>query len=344
MSEKPITIIRAPRTSERPYFVTSRAAAQDKRLSWDSRGILWYLLSKPDDWEIRPETLELDLPGGAKCGRDKVQRLLKELRSAGYLTFEQENIKGVFQTGYYQLHEVPQTANPVTVQPQTANPVTAQGEKPQTAKPESGSSGYIHNKENTHNKELRNKKENPARVKKSSDKSKTQGDKLPKPRGKKTPPPQPPAPKRKRKTEMEKWLERAAAARPMVDALLRQFEAAYDPVMFKSLEEYCTQTMLEKYVPVAEELIRIGCQPENVAEIYSMLQPFYNKKGWKVGLKTISDKYQDWKAWKAKQAQPKQRPAAPGKFPPVVQNGRPSREQAAATLAQLRAARVKQSA
>jgi hypothetical protein len=44
------TIIRAPR---RYRFVTiNQDAVEDSRLSWAARGLLGYLLSRPDDWKV----------------------------------------------------------------------------------------------------------------------------------------------------------------------------------------------------------------------------------------------------------------------------------------------------
>ena len=44
------TIIRAPR---RHRFVTiDQSAVEDSRLSWAARGLLGYLLSRPDDWKV----------------------------------------------------------------------------------------------------------------------------------------------------------------------------------------------------------------------------------------------------------------------------------------------------
>src|SRR5258707_13097107 len=42
-------IIRASRKNQ-PYVMISRTTAQDSTLSWAARGVLAYLLSKPDDW------------------------------------------------------------------------------------------------------------------------------------------------------------------------------------------------------------------------------------------------------------------------------------------------------
>jgi len=75
------TIIRTPKDGSSPYVATSRAAAQDERLSFEARGLLWYLLSKPSDWKV----VIGDLMKAGHCGRNRVYRILRELQTAGYL-------------------------------------------------------------------------------------------------------------------------------------------------------------------------------------------------------------------------------------------------------------------
>ena len=124
MSAKRKTIIRSPRTQDNPYFMCRRATAQDNRLSFEARGVLVYLLSKPDTWEIQPA--ELQTAGG--CGRDRIYRILKELREAGYLVQEQARVakdgpdKGRFLPGVYILSEEPHTDLSDTAEPHTENP------------------------------------------------------------------------------------------------------------------------------------------------------------------------------------------------------------------------------
>lgn len=129
MSDKTIRTIRAPRSKDRPYFSLSRAVAQDETLSWEARGMLVYLLSKPDDWEVRPANLQ------QLCGRDKVYRILKELLSAGYLVYEHiRRDDGVFSEGEYRVYETPQPKeNGKTDSPHTEKPDTV---KPDTEKPD----------------------------------------------------------------------------------------------------------------------------------------------------------------------------------------------------------------
>lgn len=112
-----ITTVRAPRTKDRPYFSMARAAAQDERLSWEARGVLAYLLSKPDDWQVSIKNLQ------QHCGRDKVRKILDELQDHQYLTVEQVHDKqGKFARNQYRVYELPFTENPSTVSPSTAKP------------------------------------------------------------------------------------------------------------------------------------------------------------------------------------------------------------------------------
>ena len=46
-----VRIFRIPK--EKGYSVLSNIPATDKDLSFEARGMLWYLLTKPDDWIVR---------------------------------------------------------------------------------------------------------------------------------------------------------------------------------------------------------------------------------------------------------------------------------------------------
>lgn len=66
---------------EREYVSIANAILQDKSLSWEARGIMAYLLSKPDGWECR----NYDLVNQGPAGKSIIQRVLKELQEAGYI-------------------------------------------------------------------------------------------------------------------------------------------------------------------------------------------------------------------------------------------------------------------
>lgn len=131
MSDR-ITVIRAPRDGAHAYFAISRALAQDERLTFEARGILAYLLSKPGDWEVRPD----DLQRAGNCGRDRIYRILKELRAAGYLHRDRvHQANGTFKWGPYRVYEVPFTENPEMATPH-ADAAQPFPEKPDTVLPD----------------------------------------------------------------------------------------------------------------------------------------------------------------------------------------------------------------
>ena len=112
------TIIRAPRRDR--FLIIDQRAIEDERLSWAARGLLGYLLSKPDDWKV----LVNDLRKRGDLGRDGIYRLLRELRDTGYLRFVRERDRhGRIRGGFYMIREIadsPHPDLPDTVEPHTA--------------------------------------------------------------------------------------------------------------------------------------------------------------------------------------------------------------------------------
>ncbi len=66
---------------DKNYLSSSKEPFNDERLSWEARGIMGYLLSKHDDWQIR----FYDLVNRGPAGEHKMRRILKELEDCGYL-------------------------------------------------------------------------------------------------------------------------------------------------------------------------------------------------------------------------------------------------------------------
>lgn len=63
------------------YFAASNEPFNDERLSWEARGLMGYLLSKPNDWKVNQK----DIMNRGQAGERKVKRMLAELRKAGYM-------------------------------------------------------------------------------------------------------------------------------------------------------------------------------------------------------------------------------------------------------------------
>lgn len=135
------TIKRGKHDKENPYFVVSRATAQDRRLSYEARGLLAYLLSKPGDWELRVEELALDKKRGeGKAGRDKIYAILDELAVLNYVrkSRKYQDGDGKWRWTPYEVFEEPQpdlgsSEKPDTVKPNTVEPDTG---KPNTENPD----------------------------------------------------------------------------------------------------------------------------------------------------------------------------------------------------------------
>jgi hypothetical protein len=75
---------------DKKYFTASNESFNDKRLSWETRGLLGYLFSKPDKWQIKMK----DLLKQGPAGEHKLRRMLREAREYGYLTIFRITKKG----------------------------------------------------------------------------------------------------------------------------------------------------------------------------------------------------------------------------------------------------------
>ena len=71
------------RRSVRPshYTVIDNLVLQDKRMSWKAQGLLTYLLSLPDSWQVNIKHLAKERPDG----KESTLSGLKELKALGYL-------------------------------------------------------------------------------------------------------------------------------------------------------------------------------------------------------------------------------------------------------------------
>jgi hypothetical protein len=80
----------------------------NKEISWAAKGLLAYLLSKPNHWEI----ILSDLLKQSTDGRDGVRAIIKELIAAGYIVKRSFRDKGRFQTKYDVVENPTVTALP----------------------------------------------------------------------------------------------------------------------------------------------------------------------------------------------------------------------------------------
>ena len=119
------------------YVVLDKGFLNDKRLSWQAKGLLAYMLSMPNDWVFRID----DLKKRSTNGRDSTKNIIKELQEHGYIVKEQTREQGKFSNNQYIVLERP--VSPLTENPSTDNPLT---EKPSTENP-----SLLNNKELNNN-------------------------------------------------------------------------------------------------------------------------------------------------------------------------------------------------
>lgn len=98
------TIKRTPKKHN--FVILDKTFLEDVSLSLKAKGLLAYMLSKPDDWQFYVSELQKH----SKDGRDSTRTALKELEEAKYLIRGQaRTVLGKFQGYEYLLFETPQT-------------------------------------------------------------------------------------------------------------------------------------------------------------------------------------------------------------------------------------------
>ena len=105
------SIIRVQKNKDNPYVMIDKRIFGACGLSWKAKGLLGYLLSRPDNWKI----IVADLVKQSTDGRDSVYSGLKELVQAGYIIRERKRIdKGRYAAIEYIVLEEPHEINDST--------------------------------------------------------------------------------------------------------------------------------------------------------------------------------------------------------------------------------------
>ena len=97
------TIFRVEKNKDNPYVMINKTMLDDNRLSWKAKGILSYLLSMPDDWQV----YESEIQKHASDGIDSLSSGIKELIDKGYIKRERKRNEQGHLKGYeYVIYEV----------------------------------------------------------------------------------------------------------------------------------------------------------------------------------------------------------------------------------------------
>lgn len=128
-----MTTVRTIKNKDNPYTTINNIGLNDETLTYAARGLLAWILSKPDNWHIEVDTL---IKGNPK-GREHVYSILRELTNAGYSHLRKyQNEKGqwiterlMFETPELNPYfdddedsETPTVDSPTASEPTTGNP------------------------------------------------------------------------------------------------------------------------------------------------------------------------------------------------------------------------------
>ena len=142
---RPATIFRTIKSKDNPYVMIDRRPVDNPNLSFKAKGILTYLLSRPDGWEVN----QVDLAKRSTDGLASVKAGVKELQKAGHLRHQAvRNSTGQIISHIWEVYEVPQVENRLLDTPQLDSQVldTPTGGQPEVEKPQDGftTSGESH--------------------------------------------------------------------------------------------------------------------------------------------------------------------------------------------------------
>ena len=113
---------------EQPFAQIDKRAINDNKLSAKSKGILIYLLSKPNDWQLNIN----DLTNNFTDGINSIRSGINELIDAGYIMRQNITENGKFAGVNYVVFEIPELNKPVsqkTACDKTAYGKTAYGKR-----------------------------------------------------------------------------------------------------------------------------------------------------------------------------------------------------------------------
>lgn len=153
-----------------PFVQIDKGIVNDPDISAKAKGIMLYLLSKPEGWKI----YEVDIVNNMKDGKSSISAGIKELIEAGYIKRERLRCEetGLFKGYSYTVFEVKQE-NKKVEKPQDNNVSTetrfSDNGKPDNGKHDTINIDFINNEFSNINNSVTTKVDNVAVNKKESD-------------------------------------------------------------------------------------------------------------------------------------------------------------------------------
>lgn len=134
------TLFRVAKNKDNPYVMLNKSFLEHPTLSYRAKGILAYILSKPDHWRLAVS----DLVKHGKEGRDAIYSTLKELIQHGFMQHLCYRKNGKITHYEYIVYEKPlktpieRTTYTSTTPTQQDNSISPLPGNPETGSPEAG--------------------------------------------------------------------------------------------------------------------------------------------------------------------------------------------------------------
>ena len=126
-----MAIIRTKR--EHNYTIVSNKVYDKNQLSWQAMGLLGYLLTKPDNWQVMvAELVNVTKDTKKPTGREGIYNIINELKEKGFISVRKNSDGSTDYTVYDEPFQNPNQAEPNQGKPNQAEP--NQG-KPNQAEP-----------------------------------------------------------------------------------------------------------------------------------------------------------------------------------------------------------------
>lgn len=127
-----MTILRVKKKTAN-FVILDNTFLNDTRLPLKAKGLLAYLLSRPDDWHVYIDHLVKQSPDG----RDAIYGALKSLKELGYVIMDQpRKVNGKFSAREYLVFETPQIQTNTVELTESSQPENNIEITPHTEKPE----------------------------------------------------------------------------------------------------------------------------------------------------------------------------------------------------------------
>jgi hypothetical protein len=117
MNDDERTIFKIEHNSDNPYVILDKRPIENPSMSWKAKGLLAYLISRPDKWIVRMG----DLIKRSTDGEHATRAAIQELIDAGHIVRETVRQGGRFESWTMKVYEQPFCGFPQVEKPQVEN-------------------------------------------------------------------------------------------------------------------------------------------------------------------------------------------------------------------------------